>query len=94
MIYLYNKDMTTSADRLVQLFSVMILTGVLILRGYFELRNLRKNFKNMQAMLQRDALTLLPNREFVLENLSLALQNADRNDSLPTVIHLNIDRFK
>jgi diguanylate cyclase (GGDEF)-like protein len=94
MIYLYNKDMTTSADRLVQLSSVMILTGVLILRGYFELRNLRKNVKNMQGMLQRDALTLLPNREFVLENLSLALQNADRNDSLPTVIHLNIDRFK
>lgn len=94
MIYLYNKDMTTSADRLVQLFSVMILTGVLILRGYFELRNLRKNVKNMQGMLQRDALTLLPNREFALENLSLALQNVDRNDSLPTVIHLNIDRFK
>ena len=94
MIYSYNKDMTTSADRLVQLSSVMILTGVLILRGYFELRNLRKNVKNMQGMLQRDALTLLPNREFALENLSLALQNADRNDSLPTVIHLNIDRFK
>ncbi len=94
MIYSYNKDMTTSADRLVQLFSVMILTGALILRGYFELRNLRKSVKNMQRMLQRDALTLLPNREFALENLSLALQNADRNDSLPTVIHLNIDRFK
>lgn len=94
MIYSNNKDMTTSADRLVQLFSVMILTVVLILRGYFELRNLRKNVKNMQGMLQRDALTLLPNREFALEDLSLALQNADRNDSLPTVIHLNIDRFK
>ena len=94
MIYSYNKDMTISADRLVQLFSVMILTGVLILRGYFELRNLRKSVKNMQRMLQRDALTLLPNREFALENLSLALQSADRNDSLPTVIHLNIDRFK
>ena len=94
MIYSYNKDMTTSADRLVQLFSVMILTGVLILRGYFELRNLRKNVKNMQGMLQRDALTLLPNREFALENLSMALQNAERNDSSPTVIHLNIDRFK
>ena len=94
MIYSYNKDMTTSADRLVQLFSVMILTGVLILRGYFELRNLRKSVKNMQGMLQRDALTLMPNREFALENLSLALQSADRNDSLPTVIHLNIDRFK
>jgi diguanylate cyclase (GGDEF)-like protein len=94
MIYSNNKDMTTSADRLVQLFSVMILTSVLILRGYFELRNLRKNVKNMQGMLQRDALTLLPNREFALEDLSLALQNADRNDSLPTVIHLNIDRFK
>ena len=86
--------MTTSADRLVQLFSVMILTVVLILRGYFELRNLRKSVKNMQRMLQRDALTLLPNREFALENLSLALQSADRNNSLPTVIHLNVDRFK
>ena len=94
MIYSYNKDMTISADRLVQLFSVMILTGVLILRGYFELRNLRKSVKNMQRMLQRDALTLLPNREFALENLSLALQSADRNNSLPTVIHLNVDRFK
>ena len=94
MIYSYNKDMTISADRLVQLFSVMILTGILILRGYFELRNLRKSVKNMQRMLQRDALTLLPNREFALENLSMALQNAERNDSSPTVIHLNIDRFK
>ena len=94
MIYSYNKDMTTSADRLVQLFSVMILTGILILRGYFELRNLRKSVKNMQGMLQRDALTLLPNREFALENLSLALQSADRNNYLPTVIHLNVDRFK
>lgn len=94
MIYSYSKDMTTSTDRLVQLFSVMTLTVVLILRGYFELRNLRKSVKNMQGMLQRDVLTLLPNREFALETLSLALQNADRNDSLPTVIHLNIDRFK
>ena len=94
MIYLNDKEMATETDRLVQLISILLLTTVSILRVSFEFRKLRRNVKKMHGMLQSDALTLLPNREFALESLSMALKTADHNNSLPTVIHLNIDRFK
>ncbi len=94
MIYLNDKNTTSEIDHGIRLISILILAIFSGLRIALEIRNLRQRVKTMHEMLQSDALTLLPNRESVLENLSLALQSADQHNSLPTVIHVNIDRFK
>ncbi len=93
-IYLLNKNVTSEADRPVQVISILIFTIFSFLWISLEIRNLRQTVKSMQRMLQSDALTSLPNREFALESLSKALTTADQSNFLPTVIHLNIDRFK
>ncbi len=93
-IYLLNKNVTSVADRPVQVISILILAIFSFLWISLEIRNLRQTVKTMQRMLQSDTLTSLPNREFALESLSRALTTADQSNFLPTVIHLNIDRFK
>ena len=94
VIYLNDKNTTSEIDRGIRLISILILTIFSVIRIALEIRNLRQRVKTMHEMLQSDALTLLPNRESALENLSLALQSVDQHNSLPTVIHVNIDRFK
>ncbi len=93
-IYLLDKNATTETDRLVQAISILMLAIFSILWISLEIRNLRQTVKTMKRVLQNDALTMLPNREFALENLTMALKTTDQSDFLPTVIHLNIDRFK
>jgi len=94
MIYINQKNSITQTDRGIQLFSI----ATLIIFSYFcvtiELLRSRKAISSMNARLQSDPLTALPNREFALKHLSLSLQDADQHNTLPTVLHINIDRFK
>ena len=94
MIYINEKNLITETDRGIQLFSVMTVIIFAFIRLTLELLQLRKDLSNARAMLQTDPLTSLPNREFVLEHLSLSLQDAEEQNTLPTVLHINIDRFK
>jgi diguanylate cyclase (GGDEF)-like protein len=94
MIYITEKNSITQTDRGIQLFSVMTVVIFAFIRLTLELLQLRKDLSNARAMLQTDPLTSLPNREFVLEHLSLSLQDAEEQNTLPTVLHINIDRFK
>ena len=94
MIYLNEKNSVTETDRTIRLFSIITVFIFVILLMAFELRHLRLVISSIRAMLQSDSLTSLPNREFVLERLSLSLQDADQKDTVPTVLHINIDRFK
>ena len=94
VIYINEKNSITQTDRGIQLFSVMTVIIFAFIRLTLELLQLRKDLSNARAMLQTDPLTSLPNREFVLEHLSLSLQDAEEQNTLPTVLHINIDRFK
>ena len=94
MIYITEKSSITQTDRGIQLFSVMTVIIFAFIRLTLELLQLRKVVSSLRATLQTDPLTSLPNREFVLEHLSLSLQDAEEQNTLPTVLHINIDRFK
>ena len=94
VIYINEKNSITQTDRGIQLFSVMTVIIFAFIRLTLEVLQLHKDLSNARAMLQTDPLTSLPNREFVLEHLSLSLQDAEEQNTLPTVLHINIDRFK
>jgi diguanylate cyclase (GGDEF)-like protein len=93
-IYTNEKNLITETDRGIRLFSIITIITFTIVRVALELRQLRQVISSMRTMMQSDSLTSLPNREVVLEHLSLSLQDADQNKTVPTVLHINIDRFK
>ncbi len=94
LIHLNEKYSVTETDRAIRFFSIITVFIFVIILMAFELRQLRMAISSLRAMLQSDSLTSLPNREFVLERLSLSLQNVDQVNTVPTVLHINIDRFK
>ena len=94
LIHLNEKYSVTETDRAIRFFSIITIFIFVIILMAFELRQLRMAISSLRAMLQSDSLTSLPNREFVLERLSLSLQNVDQVNTVPTVLHINIDRFK
>jgi diguanylate cyclase (GGDEF)-like protein len=94
MIYINEKNSITETDRGIQLFSVMTVIIFAFIRLTLELLQLRKVISSLRATLQNDPLTSLPNREFILELLSASLHDAEQQKTVPTVLHINIDRFK
>jgi diguanylate cyclase (GGDEF)-like protein len=94
MIYINEKNSITETDRGIQLFSVMTVIILAFIRLTLELLQLRKVISSLRATLQNDPLTSLPNREFILELLSASLHDAEQQKTVPTVLHINIDRFK
>ncbi|MSZ98616.1 MAG: hypothetical protein F2583_06640, partial [Actinobacteria bacterium] len=74
VIYINEKNSITQTDRGIQLFSVMTVIIFAFIRLTLELLQLRKVVSSLRATLQTDPLTSLPNREFVLEHLSISLQ--------------------
>jgi diguanylate cyclase (GGDEF)-like protein len=94
MIYINEKNSITETDRGIQLFSVMTVIIFAFIRLTLELLQLRKVISSLRATLQNDPLTSLPNREFILELLSASLHEAEQQKTVPTVLHINIDRFK
>jgi diguanylate cyclase (GGDEF)-like protein len=94
MIYINEKNSITETDRGIQLFSVMTVIIFAFIRLTIELLQLRKVISSLRATLQNDPLTSLPNREFILELLSASLHDAEQQKTVPTVLHINIDRFK
>ena len=58
------------------------------------LLELRDKTERLGFAALRDALTGLPNRALFAESLGHALARADRDSSLPTVLFLDVDRFK
>ena len=94
MIYINEKNSISETDRTIRLISIISVATFSTIRVAFELFHLRQVIRSMRMMLQSDSLTSLPNREFALEHLSLSLQNVNQHEPAPTVLHINIDRFK
>ncbi|GBL21655.1 signaling protein YkoW [Acidimicrobiaceae bacterium] len=94
MIHLSNKNSITQTDKAIRFASILIFALYLLTRLTLELRNNRQEIKRLRTKIQSDSLTSLPNREIALEHLSNALQTVEELDFKPTVLHLNIDRFK
>lgn len=63
--------------------------------GLFQdLTELRSRDEHIRRLAFHDALTGLPNRQLLLERLSLALERARRDNQMLAVIFVDLDRFK
>lgn len=94
IIFLGNRNILTQTDKSIRLATILILILFIVIRLVLEIRNYRLEIKSLRAKLQSDSLTSLPNRVVVLEHLAQFLESVDQRVFIPTVIHLNIDRFK
>ena len=79
---------------MIRIISIITIATFVMVRIAFEIRQLRKVIRIMRTTLQTDSLTSLPIREVALNQLSQSLKNTNKNELLPTVLHLNVDRFK
>ena len=94
LIYLNEINTTTGTDIVIRIISIITIATFVMVRIAFEIRQLRKVIRIMRTTLQTDSLTSLPIREVALNQLSQSLENTNKNELLPTVLHLNVDRFK
>jgi len=94
LIYLNEINTTTGTDIVIRIISIITIATFVMVRAAFEIRQLRKVIRIMRTTLQTDSLTSLPIREVALNQLSQSLKNTNKNELLPTVLHLNVDRFK
>ncbi len=94
LIYLNEINTTTGTDIVIRIISIITIATFVMVRIAFEIRQLRKVIRIMRTTLQTDSLTSLPIREVALNQLSQSLKNTNKNELLPTVLHLNVDRFK
>ena len=87
-------DAQDTRDRIVRTVSVLFLSGVVLLRVTIAVRaNAQLQAKLIESA-QTDALTGLANRSLMLEHVDTALHTAWRDNRQPTVLFIDVDRFK
>lgn len=94
IVVLAATDAEDSTDRIVRTVSVAVLAIAATART---IHAVRANSRTQTALLrnaQTDALTGLPNRSMMLEHITVALQRAWHTNKQPTVLFIDVDRFK
>jgi len=87
-------DATDTTDRVVRTVSVAVLAIAATARI---IQSVRTNVKTQTMLLrnaQSDPLTGLPNRSMMLEHITVAIQQAWHTNKQPTVLFIDVDRFK
>jgi len=87
-------DSKDATDRLVRTISVVVLAISVTTRV---IQSVRANAVAQTTLLHNalmDALTGLPNRTLMLEHITAALEVSGNNKTQPTVLFIDIDRFK
>ena len=87
-------DAVDTQDRFVRGASLMILSLAVLTRVVLSVRSNALLQARLIASAQTDALTGLPNRSLMLEHVENALRTAWRDDRQPTVLFIDVDRFK
>ena len=83
-----------ASDRAVRAVSVILLCVVMLARVVLAVRSNAALQARLIQTAQTDALTGLPNRSLMLEHVDTALRTAWRDGRQPTVLFIDIDRFK
>lgn len=94
IIFLALTDPTDLNDRLVRTFSVAFLVIVVMTRV---IQSVRENTRAQDDLMRNaltDSLTGLPNRILVLEHISTELHQSWMSNRRPTVLFIDVDRFK
>ncbi len=87
-------DSKDATDRLIRTISVVVLAIAVTTRV---IQSVRANAVAQSTLLHNasmDSLTGLPNRTLMLEHISKALNLSSSNNAQPTVLFIDIDRFK
>ena len=87
-------DAQDTRDRIVRTVSVLFLSGVVLLRVVIAVRANAQLQSKLIESAQTDALTGLANRSLMLEHVDTALRTAWRDNHQPTVLFIDVDRFK
>jgi len=85
---------TSESDRIVRAISIFILSIAVTTRVIFAVRANAALQDRLIDSAQTDALTNLPNRGLMIEHVSSAILNSRFNTCTPTVLFIDVDRFK
>jgi len=87
-------DAVDTRDRIVRSGSLIVLSLAVLVRVIISVRSNAQLQVRLITSAQTDALTGLPNRSLMLEHVETALRTAWRDDRQPTVLFIDVDRFK
>lgn len=87
-------DAQDTPDRVVRTVSVLVLSVVVLVRVVLAVRANATLQQQLVTSAQTDALTGLPNRSLMLQHVDTALRTAWRDGRQPTVLFIDVDRFK
>jgi predicted signal transduction protein with EAL and GGDEF domain len=87
-------DPGDSRDRVVRTTSIALLAAVVIIRVSQSVRQNSRAHDHLMRNALTDSLTGLPNRILMLEHISDALQRSWLTHHRPTVLFIDVDRFK
>jgi diguanylate cyclase (GGDEF)-like protein len=87
-------DAQDTRDRVVRTISILVLACVVLVRVVLAVRSNSELQDKLMRSAQTDALTGLPNRSLMLEHVDTALRTAWRDTRQPTVLFIDVDRFK
>ena len=85
---------TNDTDRTVRAVSIFILAIAVTARVVFAVRANASLQARLIDSAQTDALTNLPNRGLMIEHVGAAIANSKFNGNAPTVLFIDVDRFK
>lgn len=87
-------DPVDTRDRAVRTASMIVLAVAVLMRVAWSVRSNAALQARLITSAQTDALTGLPNRSLMLEHVDTALRTAWRDGRHPTVLFIDVDRFK
>ena len=85
---------SSDADRTVRAISIFVLAAAVTLRVVLAVRANAVLQAQLIDSAQTDSLTNLPNRGLMIEHVAASLENARFNGLSPTVLFIDVDRFK
>ena len=85
---------TNNTDRTVRAISIFILVIAVTTRVIFSVKANAALQARLIDSAQTDALTSLPNRGLMIEHVATSIENARFNSCVPTVLFIDVDRFK
>ena len=94
IIVLATTDPHDSTDRWVRTISVLVLAAAVMLRVIQSVRLNANTQDNLVRNALTDSLTGLPNRILMLEHIDKAIQSSWKTSLRPTVLFIDVDRFK
>jgi diguanylate cyclase len=84
----------SEVDRLVRFASAVAIVAFVVIRVGVTLRSVAADQRRLLSIAQHDPLTGLPNRSLLGEQITGALHESWRTSSRPTVLFIDLDRFK